>query len=129
MRMRAMIVAAVSVCVCGCGTSMNLSTSTGDLGPKVIYGGVRIDAENAWKSPQFWKAIGPFWASVCFIGYTIDLPLSAVADTLTLPITVPATIDRGICRHYRINEFREQTPSPEEAGASLPAERPRLQNE
>lgn len=82
----------------GCGTMMNLAekhytyypfTRYANSEPKRIYGGVRIDAEQGWDhiADGFDPFIGAYQLAV-------DLPISAVTDTLTLPITIPATIDR-----------------------------------
>ena len=93
---KAMVVAALLAFACGCGTAANLIETTEGPGPKKVYGGVRSDCENVLGSLQSLPVLGPFWSSVCFIGYTADLPLSFVGDTLTLPITVLATIERNL---------------------------------
>ena len=74
----------------GCGTYMNLEDRpTGYFRPKGcamkrVYGGTRIDAE--WGSRYFaWNDDWLFGAMIL----TIDLPLSFVADTVTLPWTIP----------------------------------------
>lgn len=92
MRIATFIAAALSLCLGGCGTVMNLS----DLPTKDhrtipaanrIYGGVESDAVAAWHSLGD-PSLVLFGAYMSFI----DLPASFVADTATLPITVPATL-------------------------------------
>lgn len=92
--------------LCGCGTVMNLRSPTSarkrsDIAtPRAsVYGGVKLDAAAGRRSFQSSDGrLGPLFAG----GYVwgIDLPLSAVADTLTLPITVPASISRGVDEYY-----------------------------
>jgi uncharacterized protein YceK len=56
---------------------------------KLIYGGVKVDAQAGLGAIQerYYLAAGYLWL--------VDLPMSAIADTVTLPITIPATITRG----------------------------------
>lgn len=102
------LAAVLVVALGGCGTAVNFA-SVEDLGaPKRVYGGVAQDAQ--WASHFLSEAFeGPptddatwcnkllagsfaFGCSVCTLA--VDLPLSAAADTLTLPITIPATVMR-----------------------------------
>jgi uncharacterized protein YceK len=86
--------------VCGCGTIANLET-----GPRqgwnnvLIYGGVRRDVQSAGK----WIDHSWTWGdnldviqdlgTVVGVGLVgIDVPLSAIGDTLTLPVTVPLAL-------------------------------------
>jgi uncharacterized protein YceK len=100
-------VAAVLACaLSGCGTFVNCTSG------REIYGGIKQDAQNgashlaeAFSGPcpslsQFpdnpssgkQTLIRTFCAG-CGVGMlALDLPVSAVADTLTLPITIPATL-------------------------------------
>ncbi|MHB1422998.1 MAG: YceK/YidQ family lipoprotein [Gemmataceae bacterium] len=95
----------------GCGTVVNCFNVNG-AAARSVYGGVRQDAENGSRhlveafsgpAPNFSEmpkppnAVGDFAAKsfsagcgVCMLA--VDLPVSAVADTLTLPVTVPATL-------------------------------------
>jgi uncharacterized protein YceK len=75
---------------------------------KSVYGGVGLDASvgASWLAAAFVPASQPHVTaletavdSTCKVGIgayvlAVDLPLSAVADTLTLPITVPATLKK-----------------------------------
>jgi uncharacterized protein YceK len=99
---------------CGCGTIDNIvGAGTPAADPSVnitphnvIYGGVKQDAEYAWQqlNPVGISAIfsGPFffetglYHGLCAI---VDIPFSAVGDTLTLPITIPATIAKAELQH------------------------------
>jgi uncharacterized protein YceK len=93
---RATVFTALAVCVVwlsGCGTVNNLS------GGQAPYGGVQQDAKAGSKNlidwrDGYWRVPGGYaippslslLASAYLLG--VDLPLSAVADTLTLPFTV-----------------------------------------
>lgn len=92
----------------GCGTVLNLRATNvpapppGEISiwaeghhppPKLVYGGVRVDASAGpgW----FVEASGtPPLALVGAYTCLIDLPVCVVTDTLTLPITIPAAIER-----------------------------------
>jgi uncharacterized protein YceK len=85
----------------GCGTFWNMEFSKErDTGEKRIYGGLQIDANLAFVGPI--EAVseskpqgeGLLNAFALCIGAILDSPFSAIADTLTLPITIPATIKR-----------------------------------
>jgi uncharacterized protein YceK len=66
--------------------------------PNQIYGGVTADAKEFWGLAK----LGPLsivdpWFPVYvaqLFGSFIDIPFSAVGDTLTLPVTISATIKR-----------------------------------
>ena len=95
----------------GCGTVVNCFEVNGTPA-RAIFGGVRQDALNgthhlteafSGNPPSFAKmpeppdaerdfAVKTFCAGCGVAMLAIDLPVSAVADTLTLPITVPATL-------------------------------------
>jgi uncharacterized protein YceK len=103
--------AALTVVLGGCGTVVNCVNVTG-APARAIYGGVRQDADNGTRhlgeafsgpAPSFTKmpeppSAGKDFASKSFCAacgvcmLAVDLPVSAVADTLTLPVTVPATL-------------------------------------
>ncbi len=86
------LVTAVAVFgLAGCGTVKNLEDRPmgyfrpkGDA-EKRVYGGVRIDAE--WASGYFVRD-GDWFLGTYLLA--VDLPLCAVADTMTLPITLCA---------------------------------------
>ena len=71
--------------VAGCGTVANFKDD-----PK-IYGGVQFDADmvHAVKSDE--KMVKSLSAI-----YALDMPLSLVADTLTLPVVVPVAFYNSI---------------------------------
>ncbi|MFQ5733694.1 MAG: YceK/YidQ family lipoprotein [Planctomycetaceae bacterium] len=125
-----MIVAALSVLACGCGTILNFTDlPTKDHrvipAPQKIYGGVEVDAIGGWGLMQTGIEAGFQYGPVYTLGaiyvWAVDLPLSAVADTLTLPITVPATIERDINRHYGINESGDPEANQNERIAERPS--------
>ncbi len=74
----------------GCGTMENLARSDdGGSRPLEVYGGVArsVDTVKAkFESELVVAALGPL--------YAIDVPLSAVGDTLTLPVTLPVSAVR-----------------------------------
>ena len=81
--------------LCGCGTMDNMA---GRPSSTRVYGGVRQDVKDAAQSTgavfraqdtaAFSNAIGSGAVRV------LDVPFSAVADTVTLPVTVPAAVRR-----------------------------------
>ncbi|HEY3740522.1 MAG TPA: YceK/YidQ family lipoprotein [Bryobacteraceae bacterium] len=84
----------------GCGTVMNLEDPPKSYFRRYpgtdankVYGGVRIDAEQGCNKFDF----APFDAMYLL---AIDLPLSAVADTITLPWTISAEVNRLISNYY-----------------------------
>ncbi len=91
--------ALAAVVLAGCGTIANF----GDRGwqNSRIYGGVQRDV----KSTEQWIEDNPISAqtdlmhdvgTVVGVGLIgLDVPLSAIADTLTLPITVPVALWGG----------------------------------
>ena len=79
----------------GCGTISYLRGNRGPGPLKVtgsgIYGGVKLDGKylNACVAPE--NPVAPvYWAMSPFV--VIDFPLSAVADTLMLPYTIPKAL-------------------------------------
>ena len=88
---RAIAICVLSVCACGCGTVLNLVSyedtpsihSRGQVtAPNEIYGGVAIDAA----SGSEWINQGNPLLGLYVWG--VDLPLTIVGDTLTLPLTM-----------------------------------------
>lgn len=84
----------------GCGTMGNLSVGRRQGWKNaLIYGGVRRDVQSAadwvdhdwtWgKNLDILQDVGTV-VGVVLVG--IDVPLSAIADTVTLPLTVPVAI-------------------------------------
>lgn len=85
-------VAAVALLGGGCGTLVNVTGyAPPELGggQRLVYGGVLWDLEGEYRAlttpyPQY--RLGVRLPMIFF--YLFDLPLSAVGDTLTLPITL-----------------------------------------
>jgi uncharacterized protein YceK len=91
---QAALVAAFGFSLSGCGTIMNfMEAGTPGLpesaGQKSIYGGVVIDIDLISSSEWFFEKV-----KALFLAGLIDLPLSLVMDTVTLPITIPMTLNR-----------------------------------
>lgn len=85
----------------GCGTAINLSLGVeGDIptayGRKFdteIYGGILTDVHGIEEAVRGNE--GLWWSLIAFPFFVfIDFPLSLVADTLTLPYTVPYVLTR-----------------------------------
>jgi uncharacterized protein YceK len=90
----------VALFLCGCGTVANLSIGARQGWKNaLVYGGVRRDIQSAddwidhnWtlgENLNIQQDVGTV-VGVGLVG--IDVPLSAIGDTLTLPITIPAAI-------------------------------------
>jgi uncharacterized protein YceK len=120
----------------GCGTIVNLNGTAG----RQIYGGVKQDAlsgsdhlAEAFSSscpsfspvpenPSLGKKlmIKSFCAGCGGCMLAVDLPVSAVADTLTLPVTIPAALKKK-----KDDRSRPRHPKPARvAGAPVPATSP-----
>src|SRR4051812_7970370 len=97
----ATLAAALTLAPCGCGTVWNLTSQDTWKGSEPpagkVYGGVALDAREAKEcfvgtNHEDLQALvyRPFWYATGLYLAAVDLPLSAVADTLTLPMTVPS---------------------------------------
>lgn len=87
--------AAVALLGGGCGTTINVTSyAPAEIGgQRAIYGGVVYDLENEYRAlttphPTAWFGIH----LPMILAHLIDLPLSAIGDTVTLPVTVGETI-------------------------------------
>jgi uncharacterized protein YceK len=94
-RIRVMLVAGV-LAAAGCATGGSLAGKDGSQ----VYGGTRLDAkivsESLGPQPSVGKKDGLeppvlVWAACCGLA---DMPLSFVADTVLLPVTVPLAMQR-----------------------------------
>jgi uncharacterized protein YceK len=96
------LAAVLTLGITGCGTCASVITPcpAGGHYSNHIYSGVRADAElvadsvvGAWKAETVSER-----ASACgsTLLWCLDAPLSAVADTLLLPVTAYAAIDHGL---------------------------------
>jgi uncharacterized protein YceK len=90
--MAASLALAAALALGGCGTAANVFQLKPEEGGGSIYGGVRADlasvrgyAEDLQDAPDVRDQIDG--ASEALFVAAVDLPLSAVADTLTLPWT------------------------------------------
>ncbi len=93
-------VAAVLVFGCACGTMQNNGSSAGppsDYNARKIYGGVRLDVKDIGKAAGSLVCPKPGDHDQVFqmVFFTLDLPLSAAADTLALPFNIADTIRRS----------------------------------
>ena len=84
--------------------------------PKRIYGGVAMDA--LFGSGMIVNEYDVEWWAVPVGLYTlaIDMPLSAVGDTLTLPVTVPATYRRWTAESRESEDSEEQRGEMQQTG-------------
>lgn len=113
LRAAAGLAAVFAIGLSGCGTVVNCTNVNG-AAPRAIYGGVRQDAQNGTRhlteafsgpAPTFTQMPQPpnaardfasksFCAACGVCMLAVDLPVSAVADTLTLPVTVTSTLTK-----------------------------------
>jgi len=138
-RLVVFLLAALAPAMSGCGTALNFMHGKGNA-PAAweVYGGVRADTqiasalvggachprfpEGATAGEKSIMASDVFTCSFFFAGCAlVDLPLSAVADTLTLPLTIPAAIDRAVYDFYFV---KHPATSPPADDPSSPAARP-----
>lgn len=93
--MRALLVFAAAGVLSGCGTILNFSmgvTPPDAQPPRTeIYGGVQIDAQLVGKAVDGYQ---PWWFNVLGLLFVFDVPLSLLADTITLPVTIPIALTR-----------------------------------
>lgn len=86
--------------LCGCGTVANLSIGARQGWKNAyVYGGVRRDIkseadwiDHSWTSGKNLDVIQDIGSVVGVVLVGIDIPLSAIGDTLTLPVTVPVAL-------------------------------------
>src|SRR5262245_59080108 len=90
-RLRSGLLLALLLCESGCGTIGSLMAGTEEGERTLIYGGVRVNAVVVAHmfSGESVHGLDVFWIGLV---YFLDLPLSAVADTVTLPYTVGVEI-------------------------------------
>lgn len=98
----------------GCGTLLNTCWFTPTEEVNRVYGGVRVDVQLAQEAAvaardgkDFSERFRAMTGSALMIA---DVPLSAIGDTLTLPITIPASINREPEHRQAIRS--SDTPSP-----------------
>jgi uncharacterized protein YceK len=94
------VVVAVTLSLAGCGTAINMCRPQGEDKPPCmhIYGG--IEADNAFIQPNDTELVlqghGNYamrdQRMILLPFVLLDLPLSFIGDTLTLPVTIPMTI-------------------------------------
>lgn len=97
---RAAALLSVAGLLSGCGTVANLAVGARDGWKNArIYGGVRRDVQSAedWLAhswiPLEKMELQQDLGSAVGVGLVgLDVPFSAIGDTLTLPITIPASI-------------------------------------
>jgi uncharacterized protein YceK len=91
-----------SLAATGCGTMANMPNDPDPQQENVmrVYGGVRCDAEWLQQGVEtLRKGEADEFAIVrrvaCLAGIcALDIPLSFIADTLTLPVTIPAVFEK-----------------------------------
>ena len=117
------ILAASAVGLGGCGTMANFGGVCSERGwdpPPKVYGGVVVCARCAGECAQrvihsSEGAEDRGWACLAAVYcVAVDLPLSAVADTLTLPTTIRVTLQQPA-------HLASDQPKPVPASKTLPA--------
>ena len=97
---RAAVLWIAALFLCGCGTIANLETGARQGWTNAaIYGGVRRDIQSgekwidhSWTWGEKLDIFQDVGSAVGVVLVAIDVPLSAVGDTLTLPVTVPIAL-------------------------------------
>jgi uncharacterized protein YceK len=132
----------------GCGTMTNVGYCMERAGrgwtgleSTPIYGGVQVDVDilseqiaNIPSGYQEWKtaswgmraglvAIGPIWAAGIAYFALIDLPYSALGDTVTLPITIAADLHRKYSASSHREGKQRITITPSGSPVELPDEK------
>lgn len=95
--MRALAIASLLLltsALTSCGTVFQLSAKSGTYDSH-IYGGVRFDFEVVDLALDWRGSDGVLSTAVFGLYVILDLPLSFVADTLLLPVTIPLHIHRA----------------------------------
>lgn len=118
--------------LCGCGTVSNLSFGARQGWQNAyIYGGVRRDLQSekdwiahSWTSGKNLDVIQDIGTVVGVILVGIDVPISAIGDTLTLPATVPIAIWSNSVN--RANVGRNPAPAVELPAAAVPVNQPMI---
>jgi uncharacterized protein YceK len=89
---------AVTLLLSGCGTAMNTLYFMPIEGGKSVYGGIKVDwsvmrdcAADAGRSENIGDRIDHGSKALLL---ALDMPFSAVGDTLTLPITIEAALKK-----------------------------------
>ena len=90
-----LLAAACATGLGGCGTSNNLNDP---YNKPAIYGGVRRDLDMQMVSDFYLNSASgeptPLSTAPLVLLSIVDLPLSAVCDTLSLPVTIRAAIEK-----------------------------------
>jgi uncharacterized protein YceK len=97
------------ICLSGCGTVYNLSSE------KAVYGGVGLSLDFGRYVTKGMTDLDhldmlPSCAVIGAYCFAVDLPLSALADTLTLPVTLPLAMD-----HWKSGRSWRSMPASEPA--------------
>ncbi len=102
MRRVAYLTAVLAGSFCGCGTVTNVTPTADEPAPLKVYGGVAMGAKASWERLLDTEGghgglLALAVEKTVLLPYLvlIDLPCSAVGDTLTLPVTLQAAIRRG----------------------------------
>lgn len=100
---RCAVIVAVVLSLCGCGTVRNLSEQ------KEVYGGVKLDNEMGVRYRERRPKDDEYDIvnAACWAATVVDLPLSIVGDTLSLPFVL----------HYQAHHAK---PATDQAAAVAP---------
>jgi uncharacterized protein YceK len=121
--LRAALLATLAVCASGCGTVYDTCRMSPWGQTFRVYGGVKQDAQEVSECTARAFGGGPDargWDLVQACLAVADVPFSAVADTLLLPVTIPHSREAA-------NRDAAATPPPRELPADMlaPASPPR----
>ncbi len=131
---RSAVLCSAVLLLCGCGTVSNLSTGARQGWRYAsIYGGVRRDIQSerdwiahSWTSGKDLDVIQDIGTVVGAVIVGVDVPISAIGDTLTLPLTVPVAIWSNAVN--RANVSRNPAPAVDLPPATVPVNEPTIMN-
>jgi uncharacterized protein YceK len=98
------LVALLTTVISGCGTLQCCSTD--DMEAWSIYGGVACDVKEIQYNGSEFVPGGQ--TPLMVVARACDLPLSAAADTLLLPVTVTYAIAKGLDRADEASPFTRE---------------------
>ncbi|QEL17251.1 YceK/YidQ family lipoprotein [Limnoglobus roseus] len=108
-RLLVLVTAAVAILSSGCGTTLNTCMIPQNGGQRV-YGGVRLDAtcvaSAVTDEPTVFNPLGTSKPKTVYqrawemLLFGIDLPLSAIGDTVTLPYFLLSDVNNSINNYY-----------------------------
>jgi uncharacterized protein YceK len=117
-RVAVLLVAVLAPAAGGCGTAANTLWLDDFEGGQKVYGGVGVDATMFASAVADCDGKGPALSTAWALFFAADMPLSAVADTVTLPYTITATLMRPATPDPQPRTPEGKLWNPQSAGAT-----------